>query len=64
MTDSLLDGFLSLRLSLAMAANVTDRLWSMEDVVARMDAMAPASRSTAHTSPAIQTETYPPPARS
>ena len=32
----------SLRVSPAMAANVTDRLWSLEDVVARMDAMAPA----------------------
>ena len=32
----------SLRVSPAMAAGVTDKLWSLEDVIARMDAAAPA----------------------
>jgi IS1 family transposase len=34
----------SLRMSPAMAAGITDRLWSLEDVVAKIDAMAPASK--------------------
>jgi IS1 family transposase len=34
----------SLRVSPAMAAGVTDRLWSLEDVVAKIDEMAPASK--------------------
>ena len=32
----------TLRMSPAMAGGVTDRLWSLEDVIARIDAMAPA----------------------
>jgi len=32
----------SLRVTPAMAAGITDRLWTLEDIVAKMDAMAPA----------------------
>ncbi len=32
----------TLRMSPAMAPGITDRLWSLEDVIAKMDAMAPA----------------------
>jgi len=34
----------TLRMSPAMAANVTDRLWSLDDVVAKIDEMAPAPK--------------------
>jgi hypothetical protein len=32
----------TLRMSPAMAAGITDRLWSLEDVVAKIDELAPA----------------------
>jgi len=32
----------SLRVTPAMAAGITDRLWTLEDIVAKMEAMAPA----------------------
>ena len=34
----------SLRVTPAMAADVTDRLWSMEEMIERIDAMAPAPK--------------------
>ena len=34
----------SLRVSPAMAAGITDRLWSLEDVIAKIDEMAPAPK--------------------
>jgi IS1 family transposase len=35
----------TLRMSPAMAAGITDRLWSLEDVVAKIDAMAPEPKA-------------------
>ncbi|MBS0483415.1 MAG: hypothetical protein JSR96_14980, partial [Proteobacteria bacterium] len=32
----------TLRMSPAMAAGITDRLWSLEDVIAKIDELAPA----------------------
>lgn len=34
----------TLRMTPAMAAGITDRLWSLEDIVAKIDQMAPASK--------------------
>ena len=35
----------TLRMSPAMAAGITDRLWSLEDVIAKIDEMAPAPKA-------------------
>ena len=35
----------TLRISPAMAAGITDRLWSLEDVVAKIDELAPAPKA-------------------
>ena len=34
----------TLRMSPAMAAGITDRLWSLEDVVAKIEELAPAPK--------------------
>ncbi len=36
--------FITLKVSPAMAAGVTDTLWSLEDVIAKIDEMAPAPK--------------------
>ena len=35
----------TLRMSPAMAAGITDTLWSLEDIVGKMDAVAPAPKA-------------------
>jgi hypothetical protein len=34
----------TLRVTPAMAAGITDRLWSLEDIVAKIDAMSPTPK--------------------